>query len=105
EPFEEVVDQFRLKIAYCANGHLRVDHRVRPAAEIDRRDGERFVPRHYEIGRTIDAALVADGLRNGLTECDAGVFHGVVLIDIKVAGRRHLEIETTVPRDEIQHVI
>ena len=40
-----------------------------------------------------------------LAERDAGVFNGVMLIDVEIAGGFHLQIEAAVPRDQIEHVI
>ena len=66
---------------------LEIDDRVRPAAEIDGRDGERLVHRHHEVAGAVDAAAVAERRRDGLAERDAEVLDRVVLIDVEVAGR------------------
>ena len=79
--------------------------RVRPPAEIDGGDGQRFVHRHDEIAGTIDAAPIAERRPDGFAERDADVFHRVMLIDVEIAGGRDLEIEAAMPRDEIEHVI
>src|SRR2546430_8943401 len=42
---------FRSQIADLLDLHLEIHHRVRTAAEIDRRDRERLVHRHDEIDR------------------------------------------------------
>ncbi len=38
-------------------------------------------------------------------ERDADIFNGVVLVDVQIAFCGDVEIESAVPRDEIQHVI
>ena len=78
---------------------------MRPAAQVDRRDGQRLVHRHHEVAGAIDAALVADGRQHRFAERDAGVFDGVMLIDVEIAGGLDLEIEAAVPRHQVQHVI
>ncbi len=55
------------------------------AGEVDGGDGEGLVHGHDEVAGAEDAALVAEGLRDGLAEGDAGVFDGVVLVDVEVA--------------------
>jgi hypothetical protein len=39
------------------------------------------------------------------TEGDAGVFDGVVLVDVEVATRDEIEVESAVPRDLLEHVV
>ena len=78
---------------------------MRPAAEIDRRDGERLVHRHDEVAGAVDALAVAERLQHRLAERDADVLDGVVLIDVEVARRLQREIEAAVTREQLQHVI
>src|SRR5437764_13315743 len=40
-----------------------------------------------------------------LAQCDADVFHGVVLIHVKVAHCFEVQIECTVPCKQLQHVV
>ena len=85
--------------------HLQGDDRVRPAAEVDRRHRERLVHRHHEIAGAIDAAPVAEGLRDRLAERDAEILDSVMLIDIEIAARIDAQVEPPVPREELEHVI
>ena len=86
EAVEEVVDQLGLEIADAADLELQVDDGMDAAAEIDRRDAERLVHRHDEVAGAVDAAAVAERLRDRFAERDADVFDGVMLIDVEVAG-------------------
>ena len=61
---------------------------MRPAAQIDRRDRERFVHRHHEVAGAVDALAVAERLGHRLAERDAEILDGVVLVDVEIAGRR-----------------
>ncbi len=73
--------------------------------EIDGGDGERLVHRHHEVAGPVDAALAAERLEDGLPERDADVLHGVVGVDVEIAGRGNRQIEAAVTRDELEHVI
>src|SRR4030095_6913476 len=84
---------------------FQIDDRVNAAAEIESRDTERFVHGHHEVARTIDSATVTERLRHGLAEGNAYVFDRVVLVDVEVARSVNLQIEATMPRNELQHVI
>ena len=105
EPFEEIVNQLALQIADALDVQRQVDDRVRASAEIDGRDGERFVHRHDEVAGAVDAAARAERLRDGLAQRDAEIFDRVMLIDVEIAGGAHLEIERAVARHQLEHVI
>ena len=47
----------------------------------------------------------AERFCDGFAQSDAGVFDGVVLIDVQIALRFDFQIDGAVPRDEIEHVI
>ena len=78
---------------------------MRPPAEIDCGDRQRFVHRHHEVAGAVDAAAVAERLRHGLAERDADVLDRVMLIDVEVARCAQLEIEAAVTREQLEHVI
>jgi hypothetical protein len=105
EALEKVLGKFGLKFAQKPRGEFCVANAIRAPTEVDRSGGKRFVHRDEEIAGTQDTAFVADGFQHGFAEGDAGVFHGMVLIDIQVAIRLQREIECAVTRDEIEHVI
>src|SRR5262245_48862560 len=75
------------------------------STEIDRDDCERFVHRHDEVPRAVDASLSTQRLRDRLAERDADVFDGVVLVHVEISIRVEPEIEATVPGEQLQHVI
>src|SRR5688572_13581398 len=105
EAVEEVVDQFALQVAHHPHLDLQIDDRVRPPAEIDRNDGERFVHRHDEVAGAIDALAIAERLEERFTEHDADVFDGVVLIHVEIARRLQRQIESAVACKQLEHVI
>src|SRR6266478_5627173 len=79
--FKEVMDQFRLQVAYGSDTDFRFDDSHRAAAEIHCGQREGLVHRHYEISGAQNAALASQGLIEGLTQRNANIFHRVVLID------------------------
>jgi|SRR5580704_18119342 hypothetical protein len=105
ESLKKIFGQFSLKIADALGADFSGEDAVWASAEINRGGGKRFVHRHQKISGTQDAALVANRLANSFTEGDAGVFNGVMLIDVKVAFRFDVQIERPMARDEIEHVI
>jgi amino acid transporter len=81
-----------------------VDHH-RTVAEVDGAAGQSLVHRQDEETVAADAGLVAERFLDGLTEHDAHVFHGVVVVDVGVAGRLDLEVHERVAGEERQHVV
>ena len=67
-----------------------LEERVGPAREIERDLRPGLVHGQQEpVAR--DAALGAEGLAQGLAECERRVLDGVVLVDFRVAGAPELE--------------
>src|SRR5262249_37073812 len=93
EALEEVVYELGLQIADALHLQLQVDRRVRPAAEVERGDGERFVHRHDEVAGAIDPATIAERLRYRFAKRDADVLDRVMLIDVEIAGGLQGQIE------------
>ena len=52
------------QVADARDARLQIDDRVRPPAEIDRGNRQRFVHRHHEVAGAVDAAPVAERLRH-----------------------------------------
>ena len=94
EPLEEVVHELGLQIADPRRPDPQVHRGVRPAREIDRGDGQRFVHRHDEVPGALDAAARAERLVHGLAERDAEVLDRVMLVDVEVSPRVDDKVET-----------
>ena len=75
------------------------------AAEIDRSEAEGLIHGHEKVAGAQDAALVAEGLVEGVAERNADIFDGVVLIDVEVALAQKIEIEGSVTGEELEHVV
>ena len=82
------MNELGLQVADAGDPDLQIDDGVRPPAEIDGGDRERFVHRHDEIPGAVDAASVAERLRDRLAERDAEILDRVMLVDVEIARRR-----------------
>jgi hypothetical protein len=103
--FKEIGDQLALQVTDKARANPCVHDECRPATEVDGGDGEGFVHGHYEVAGAQNAPLVAESAIESLAESNADIFHGVVLIDIEVAVTLEFEIERSMAREKLQHVI
>ncbi len=52
-----------------------------------------------------DAGLVAQRLADGLPKDNPYILHGVVAVDVEISLRGHLDVEATMARHEVKHVI
>src|ERR1700686_2027367 len=102
---KEILGKLGLEIPDTLSGKSRFDHAEWPPAKIDSGSRQRFVHRHQEISRAPNAFLIPKRDGDRLTQRDPYILHGVVLIHIEIAFRHNLQIETTVSRHEIEHVI
>lgn len=96
EAEEKIIEKFRLKITDAWRIYFCVDYAMRASAEIDGSDSESLVHGHDEIAGAEDALFVAERFKDGFAQCDANVFDGVVLIDVKIAASIDSEIERAV---------
>src|SRR5690554_5125341 len=82
-----------------------LDDRHRAAGEIQHGADLGLVHRYVGVTVTVDAALIANGFRQGFADHDPGIFHRVVLVDVQVAFAMNLEVKAAVHREGGQHVI
>ena len=102
EKFQEQVD---IEFTDARTGVIDVIFQPRPAGQIDHHARQRFVERHIGMAVATYALLVAERLREGLAEGNARVFHRVVRIDVQIALGLDIQVDQTVTRNLIQHVI
>src|SRR6266545_1814506 len=105
EAAEEIFHQLGLQVAHLADLDEVLVDQGGTAAEIDRGHGQGFVHGQDEVARPVDALTVAQRLGEELSEHDADVLHGVVLIDIEVAGGPERQVEAAVAGEQLQHVV
>src|SRR5277367_605433 len=105
EAFEEIAHEFGLQISYKSGANLGIHHGRGAAAKIDGRQPERFIHGHDKVPCPQNAAAVSQGLAEDFAQCDAYIFHCVVLIHIEVAGGCERKVESSVPREQLKHVV
>src|SRR4029077_10441943 len=60
--------------------------------------------RDVGVAKAADAALVAEGLGEGFAQDEGRVFDRVVIVDVHVARRLHVEVDLAVTPDDVEHV-
>jgi hypothetical protein len=102
---EELLGQDRLVLADRLRRDGRLVDQQGPARDVDRDPGQGLLHGHQGGSVAPDAPLLPESLGQGLTDRYAGVLDRVVGVDLEVALGRHLEPESAVPAELIQHVI
>src|SRR5262249_38316640 len=105
EAFEEIMNEFGLKVADARHPNLQINHRMWPPAEVEGGHCQCFVHGHHKVAGAIDSATIPKRLRDCLTERNAQVFDGVVLVDVEIAFRVDPKIECSMPGNQLEHVI
>ncbi len=77
---------------------------MRTAGDIERTAGQALIHRQHKA-KTVDSALVAQGQLQSLAQRQAGIFHGVVIVNVEIAFNADLHAEAAVGGDLIQHMI
>src|SRR5258708_30150262 len=93
---EEVMNQFSLQIANQTLPYLGVHHGSCAPAKIHRCQSQSLIHRHDEIPCAQNPPLRSQRFVKRLAENDAHVFHGVVLVYIKIALGTQFEVEASV---------
>lgn len=102
---KELAHQFRVEGADLRCGKIDVPHKEGPAGNIDGSLGHRLVHGKVERGITGNAAPVAQRLGNRLADGDAGIFHGVVVIDMQVTLDLDLHVDQRMAAELVQHMV
>ena len=95
---EELLHQLGVEGADLRPGKRHLEDQERPTGHVDRRAGQAFVHGEVEGGVAPDAAPLAERLADRLADGDAGVFHGVVIVDVQIAARTHRHVNQRVAR-------
>src|SRR5205814_22740 len=93
------------KITDVATFEFDVEDERGAPGEINGDLRQSFIHRDDGPAIAVDAALVADGLFDRLTQHDADIFDGVMRIDVKVPLGLDGEIDQAVARQQVEHVI
>src|SRR5258706_15475810 len=105
ETLEELVREVHVEIAHA--GAPVVDVPLEPRAPGKIHDGARqgLVERDVSMAVAADSLLVAQRLGDRHAERDADLLAGVVRVDLQVAFRLHFQVERSVARDLVEHVV
>ena len=105
EALEEFAHQVHLEVTDAGAYEIHIEYQTGSPRNVHHHARQCLVERY--IGVTIPAQplLVADCLVECLTERNPDVFHGMVGIDMQIAPGSDLEINQTVTRDLVEHVL
>lgn len=83
----------------------QIDNDVRSTRKIERHFDQRLVEWVKPAGKPTNARLVAHGLTEGLSHCDANILHRVMSVDVQVARGTDGQVKAAVSTDLIEHVV
>src|SRR5450631_419662 len=105
EAFKEVLDEFTLQIANIPHPYRRIHYAGHAPTQIDSSNPQRLIHRHQEIARSQDSLFIAHSLVKRFAESDPNVLNRVMLINVEISIALEIEVECTMPRHKLQHVI
>ena len=82
-----------------------IDHAVRSSAQIDGNKPERFIHWHKGMRCAHQSASLAKRPVERLPQANADIFSRMVLIDVEIAGSAHRQVEQTVTRKQVEHMV
>ncbi len=102
---EKLTHQFCVERADFLRGHLDIPNQIGPPGYVQSCTNQRVIHRQQAIAVAADALLVAHGLRQRLTERDAGVLNRVVIVDMQIALRAGFHVNQRVAGQLVEHMI
>src|SRR5580692_1015413 len=101
----KIVHQLGLEVADALLAYGDVVAEVRAPADIDNRRADGLVERHRRLAEALDPRTIAQSIPKRPSDHDADVFDRVMVIYIQIAAGGDLEIEESVSRKALEHVI
>lgn len=98
------LDEFGVEGADLGRGDFGEEDEVASSAEIDGGGDEGFVHGEDAVSVAADPGFVSQGLSESLSEGDADIFGGVVVIDVEVAGAADMEVDEAMFGEEVEHM-
>ena len=102
---KKFVKKINIKFTDAGARIIRVILKPRPPGKVDDYPRQGFVERDIGMSVAAHSALGAKRFRESLTEGDTDILDGVMGVDVQIAGGLDLDIEHSVPRDLVQHVL
>ena len=100
-----VLDKLGIPFAQTRHRQRNLPHKIRPPRNIECAARQSLVHRRVGAAITRDPAFIAERLQNRFADRNAGVFGGVMLVDMQVANRLHLQIDERMPRQLLKHMV
>src|SRR5277367_2531790 len=101
----KVVHQLGLEVADALLADGDVVSQVRAAADIDNRSADGLVERYGRLAEALDSGAIAKRLAKGPAYYDADVLDRVMVVYVQIAAGLDLQIEKSVAREALEHVI
>ena len=85
--------------------HFHVVDKIRPSGKIHRHADQRFIHREIRMRKSHQSLFVSESFLQSQSQADADVLDGMMRIDPQVSLAGNIQIEDSVLRKEIEHVI
>lgn len=105
QPLEEFANQIDIKSADRRAGEIDVERQARSTGKVNNHPGQRFVERHISMSITTNSLLPTQRLGHCLSEGNADILDRVMCVDVQIPGRLYLEIDHSMPRHLLEHVV
>ena len=105
EALKKLVHQIDIEFADARTHEIDLEIEAGAAGKVDHHARQRFVERNVSVAVAAYALLVAERPRQRLSERDADVLDRVMRVDVQIAPGRDFEIEYTMARNLVEHVI
>lgn len=105
ESMKELAHQLCVERANLLSGKIDLPDQKRASRNIKSGTHQCVVHRKQTRAIAHDTALVADRLSNGLTQSDANVLDGVMVVDMQIALAANCHVDQGVPGQLVKHVV
>mmetsp|Transcript_24127 Transcript_24127/g.44831 ORF Transcript_24127/g.44831 Transcript_24127/m.44831 type:complete len:240 (+) Transcript_24127:3184-3903(+) len=102
---KKLADQFGVKAADLLRRQVHIPHQKRPPRQVERRAHQRVIHRQEARPVARNPTLVAHCLGQCLTNGDAHILDGVVIVDMQITRTPHGHIDQRMARQLVQHMI
>ena len=102
---EELDAQIYVKVTHACTGKRNVELQAWTTGKIDNNTRKSFVQRDVGVAIASNARFIANRLCKCLTQGDANVLNGMVVINMGIALSDHLEVNHAVTGNLIQHMV
>jgi hypothetical protein len=105
EGLKKFTHQFCVESADFLGWQIKVPNQIGTAREIERAAHQSVIHSQQAIAVAPNAALVAESLRQGLTQGDAHIFDRMMVINVQISGAAQGHVDQSMTGQLIEHVI